>query len=197
MGYIFNWGPPPLREVPTFASVSTYGSMGSICRCNRIWSLTFRVKAGPPGSFLSQDSLTPSLYTLLFILWCFSGLKWNMDLLQTLWRLWRSLKKFLCGFRTIITIATISWSDFFPEVSLTAWMSHRVFSPNLHAALFALEHTWCRILLDIFLLIYSYELFATEVRTLSVLFDGYFLCLGHTWSSINICLINEWTNLLF
>lgn len=129
------------------------------------------------------DSLTPTLYPLLFILWCFSGLKWNIDLLETIWRLWSSIKKLLCGFRSITVITTIRQSDFF--LSLTFWTSYQGPSSKLYAALFSLEYTCCIRLPDIFLLIYSFVL-VVEVRILSVLFDGTSLCLGRIWSSINI-----------
>lgn len=173
-------------------------SISSICRCNWIWFFTFRVKAGPPGfsKWRRPYPITLSTVIYLFILWCFSGLKWNIGLLKTIWRLRRSLKKLLCGFRTIIIIATIGWSDFFAGVSVTSWTGYRGPSSKLHAASFSLEYTCCIRSPDIFLLIYSFRLIV-GARILSILFDGTSLAPRPIWSSKNIYYINEWTNLLF
>lgn len=127
MGYIFYRRPPHLER----------------CQCLllsplRILSVPSAgvTKYGPALSWGKQDLLLGFLpRTLLphhficcevLISWCYSDVQWNIGLLENIGRLWRRLQKLLCGFRTIIVTATISWSDFSPESSLTSQPCHPV-----------------------------------------------------------------------
>lgn len=112
----------------------------------------------------------------LFTLWHYSDIKWNIGLLENVWRLWRSLKELLSGFRTIIVIATINWHDFFPEASLTSQTSHLIAPMTSCGFVFVRAHViaWS-------LLAHLFVCFNCERGSLSVLFNGISLVLVIDW----------------
>lgn len=95
-GIHFHWWPLPLERCQRWLLHPLRTRSLSICRCNRIWSFTFPIRAG----FQASPSLTPvsphpSVSCYLFILWCYSDLKWNAEKIWRLWRRWK--ENFLAG----------------------------------------------------------------------------------------------------
>lgn len=83
--------------------------------------------------FLTEGSIIPSFRSLLFIyvmvlFWFKMKCGENLEITKTFGKIKK--KKLPCGFRTIITVATSSWSGFFPEASLTSQTSYPVPSNN-------------------------------------------------------------------
>lgn len=115
--------------------------------------------------FLTEGSITPSFYSLLFIY--FMVLFWfEMKYRKNVETTKKFKRKLPCGFRTIITMAAISWRDFFPEASPTSQTSHPFPLNNVMQLIFIRGHviTW-------YFLAHLFVLIVT-VGILSVLLNG-------------------------
>lgn len=176
MGYVFDWRPPhlercqhlllsPLRilSVPS-AGVTKYGP--TLSRWKQDLLLGFLLRTLLPHHFICCEE---------FISWCYSDIQWNVGLLENIWRLWRSLKKLLCGFRTIIVM----------QPSAEVISSQRLLWPPSLVTQSLLWHHVVFIFIRAHIITWSLlpHLFAliARVRILSVLFNGTSLVLIIAW----------------